>query len=1622
MPLKAKAPVWQEDQSFEDYIKEIKVWQLLKSCEAKEEGPLLFRALTGKAKEAANELTVAQIGSETGLELILGKLDKFYLGDKNQRIYNELDAFENFKRPASMTMPIFLVEFERLHTKVRSHDCNYPDGVLAYKVLQAAQLSSEHQKLCKATIETGKWSYQAVVDQIKKIFGDISSFKSHIPDRPIKLEPVMFTNTENDCCGDYLATEDDSFTDDDQYRNFNNSAEEHDIYYGNYAGRNNYYRNNNRNNYRNTLRGNPSNRPVNNPSYKGNGQQNQGRRYINVNINKLKDSYSSDPNTPNPKDDRGFPTTCRRCRSIYHWVQDCPHATNQEAKNPSVKSKVYHGSDLTDEIYISLFQTSTPATVDEVRCLVAETMKMAVIDSGCPTNVCGRKWFTEYAESLSEIERSNLQTETSRAMFRFGDSEPMTSMKKVLLPITLTDKKMYLPTDVVDADVPLLLSKETLKNGKAVTDFENETIEIYNTKQPMLCTSSGHYAIPIIPHNTAITPNIIMKINKIINEDSNVKSMAKKLHQQYGHPSARRLIDLVKKAGEGNEALIKEIEEVGKNCDSCKRYQKTRPRPAVTFPLASIFNETVAMDLKVYKNNAVYFLHVIDHATRFSAAGVIRSKKAETIIRKFLEIWISIFGCPQTVLSDNGGEFANHEFMDLCRNMNINFLTTAAEAPYSNGICEKHNGLIGDAVYKIMDDINCSVEIALCWAVNAKNSLQNIHGFSPYQLVFGRNPNLPAVINDKLPALEGVTGSKLVADILNALHKAREETIKHEASEKLRRALKSKVRTHNDIRYFQGEEVFYKEEDVKRWAGPGRVIGQDGSKILIKIPTGLITVHSSRVTLTSQAEQDRRIADKNEAEQQRTITEEVEDDIPHKLSNSKFHPSDVISCSLNDAKEDSQDEYLNINEVAEEVQSNISQTVEAVLPVNRPLVLNENESDSQDSEELFNSSLDIASQTSDDNSTPIPDHKPPSTPDHRPPSTPDVGPSSTIPDNIPPPRRPEERPPSLRLNDTPPTQTITDSNLLIPDIRLHTTDIPNSPSNDELIHSANSSQTPINSTETVPKAQSKKKTQIPTMCNLPKRHQCVEFKPVNSENWKRCRILSKCKSTGKHRNWVNIQNIDDRTEESIDWENMVQEWNVLNNNVFLATGKDHGYEVAKETELENWKKMGVYEVVEDDGQSYITVRWVNTEKIVNGNKVKKSRLVARGYEEILDGVATDSPTINKESLRIAYMITAGKNWEINSLDVRAAFLQGRKINREVYLKPPKEANMKGKLWKLRQCVYGLNYASREFYMKVKEELMKVGCECSHLDQAVFTYHEGDKLEGIIMSHVDDFFWAGTERFMSTVIDKIRNTFKISSENSILFTYLGLMIQQCDDGIYISQNKYAKEIEEIEINPTRAKELQQPITEEEKSSLRSVIGQLNWLSMQTRPDLAYDVCELSTSLKDGTVSLLKQANKVIKKAKFFDVCLFFPKMDLTDLSITAFADASHGNLTDGGSQGGMFIEVRSGGYTCPVEWQSKRIRRAAKSTLAAETIALVEAIDNAIYVKHMIQEILHVTSNQISIDCITDNYSLYQTAHSTTSVGDRRLRIELAIVREAIEKRGNNADVGKCKRSISRLLY
>ena len=117
------------------------------------------------------------------------------------------------------------------------------------------------------------------------------------------------------------------------------------------------------------------------------------------------------------------------------------------------------------------------------------------------------------------------------------------------------------------------------------------------------------------------------------------------------------------------------------------------------------------------------------------------------------------------------------------------------------------------------------------------------------------------------------------------------------------------------------------------------------------------------------------------------------------------------------------------------------------------------------------------------------------------------------------------------------------------------------------------------------------------------------------------------------------------------------------------------------------KNNDVYEEVKYDNQKLISVKWIVTEKYVEGRKKLKARLVARGFEESDFDFQSDSPTCSKDSLRITLTIISSLGWVCNSIDIKTAYLQGDKIKRDVWLKPPKEFD-NGNVWKLKKnCLW-----------------------------------------------------------------------------------------------------------------------------------------------------------------------------------------------------------------------------------------------------------------------------------------------------------------------------------------------
>ena len=169
--------------------------------------------------------------------------------------------------------------------------------------------------------------------------------------------------------------------------------------------------------------------------------------------------------------------------------------------------------------------------------------------------------------------------------------------------------------------------------------------------------------------------------------------------------------------------------------------------------------------------------------------------------------------------------------------------------------------------------------------------------------------------------------------------------------------------------------------------------------------------------------------------------------------------------------------------------------------------------------------------------------------------------------------------------------------------------------------------------------------------------------------------------------------------ENDDFQNEIEEI-FENNNV--------DFKLANMKELQSWASNKVYSTVSKTTKKCMSLRWVLITKETTDGIIPKARLVARGFEEdCLDKSEKESPTCSKESLRTLFLACAQNEWQLQSVDIKTAFLQGNLLNRDVYINPPREAGCPSThKWKLNKCVYGLCDASLKWYSRFGEFVAK----------------------------------------------------------------------------------------------------------------------------------------------------------------------------------------------------------------------------------------------------------------------------------------------------------------------------
>ena len=175
---------------------------------------------------------------------------------------------------------------------------------------------------------------------------------------------------------------------------------------------------------------------------------------------------------------------------------------------------------------------------------------------------------------LSSEELDNIKRDRSETIFKFGNGKICHSIKRITIPVVIAGQNVLLTTEVIENDIPLLLSKDTMKKANTYIDFANDKI-ILNKKVPVKFTTSGHYCIPMGKivddnHDKVLKSELILFCDDV-NELSNVEKeiIAIKLHRQFSHPSSDKLIPLLKDANINDKQLFDMVKNINGNCKIC---------------------------------------------------------------------------------------------------------------------------------------------------------------------------------------------------------------------------------------------------------------------------------------------------------------------------------------------------------------------------------------------------------------------------------------------------------------------------------------------------------------------------------------------------------------------------------------------------------------------------------------------------------------------------------------------------------------------------------------------------------------------------------------------------------------------------------------------------------------------------------------------------------------------------------------------------------------------------------------------------------------------------------------------------------------------------------------------
>ena len=1229
-----------------------------------------------------------------------------------------------------------------------------------------------------------------------------------------------------------------------------------------------------------------------------------------------------------------------------------------------------------------------------------------IVDTASPSTIIGKDNFVKLRNAFPPIVSRSFRYEETKKTFEFGGGEKTHSLMRALLPLYVLDvndeiHRVNIWVEVVDQEgVPFLLGGVSLDKAQAVMRMGEKPDITFNWVErekpetfPLYRSHSGHYHMLVMVSSKddertatlSVIENIDwsaeearLVVNFTVKTESRyemadafvkrgkdlkvflsrrkvqgdkrplTKDQVIKLHHFWGHLHHEKLEKIVRNSGKYDQNTLKYIADL-KDCEVCAVEARRIPKPKSTAPKSVSFNHLICVDLKEnirYKNEYPYILYIIDSFTKFKAARFIKDKKGETVTEAILLEWVKLFGPPQYIQSDRGKEFLNQHLQAFCSIHNIRMTTTASFTPNANGLIERNHAVIDKMLEKMVTaDRSVTPRAALCWSIQASNCLDLVQGISPFTLVFGRNPQHPALT--EVGDVEQVSDiSQKLYDQYRAMLKAREIFTALESDTAIKKALSARVYSSH-LNISVGDWIYFRNNITRYWQGPVKVLQKDGKRLYALKHGSPVVINSDDVLLHKPGDE----------------------------SDTDGHPLVTLA------------EPLTVNKEAQSDKQQRQQEDQTQQPEQIPDI-----SQVQEWEDRVRSQSDVPRPVS--NNSPATSTKLDLIGE---PVTCKLCSLETSSQNIKDHARTEHNITNKNIRALAIKQPIQPDSLYANVDKLGQGDVMVNKNGDYFVlqdEADDHTWTAMdNYTKEIKKLDLvKDMTEMRYIGQLESEDEEGINVSVESE------VLYYAKSDFSKKIFITAEK--EFTNEvayvvNIPKSRHGEEKCVAAKNKELKDFRDFDvYEIVDEPEDAN--------II---GTEWVLVE----KETSAGEKIIKARLCARGDLEVNKHlIPVSSPTANKMSIKILLTVGASYNLEFRTNDTKRAFLQTEELAREVFLRPPREAGVPaGKVWSLKRACYGLVDASRAYFLRHANELKSLHFQPLKFDPATFVLKDEKTgaMKAAYAAHVDDCLTVGSAQVLDDIHSKMKQKFTYGDVLSLPARYLGTNIRKDENNdLILDQDHYVKELVIPDMEPLRGVHKADVLSPAWQSTFRSLASKLNMVALSSRPDFTYGAKFLTTRYGKATKSDLTRAVRMVKKAREESTEMKIPSLgEISNWILVGITDASNKSASEIFSVGGHVILLvnKVTAAASVIHWGSKKIERVVSSSLAAETLALQKTSGSLFLARRLLEGICGQEAMKIPCLVLTDSQNLWSCIHNLTSCSDNRLQADIISIREAI---------------------